>query len=248
MFRLLLTDSGHYMLPTDKGISDKVPGQAKREAVLFCTKAAARSTELWDDVHPRVQHCFMSSVGMQAGVDRGENGQDGEPLSTTTTEVHQGDGKHGKLDGDGVQLERRHHPGQQPVESPSTCLESIKKVRFEQPPQQAEADPAMDTEPKHTGGGKDPQERLQERMQARPSLEFTMETCWEQSRHQRGYGLEQPWGSAMWNPSHLNPLDLEAIPDSRKKQRVDQCMHGAVEENGKSCAESHWSWWQCQVD
>ena len=70
-------------------------------------------------------------------------------------------------------------------------------------------------------------------MQARPSLDFTMETCWEQHRHHRGYGLEQPWGSAMWYPSHLNPLDLDAIPDNRKKQRVDQCMHGAVDENGQ---------------
>ena len=56
-------------------------------------------------------------------------------------------------------------------------------------------------------------------MMARPSLGFAMDVFKEQSKHHRGFGLEQPYGSAMWNPEALNPMDLEAIPGSRKRQR-----------------------------
>eukprot|EP00435_Cladocopium_sp_Y103_P019265 s734_g4.t1 len=73
MFRLLLTDSGHYMLPTDHDSTAKVSGQTKREVVLFCSKAASKSLELWQDVHPRVHHCFLSRVSRQTEGDRGEN-------------------------------------------------------------------------------------------------------------------------------------------------------------------------------
>eukprot|EP00435_Cladocopium_sp_Y103_P070472 s308_g35.t1 len=72
MFRLLLTDSGHYMLPTDHDSTAKVAGQTKREAVLFCAKAASMSAEVWSDVHPRVHHCFMTDVGKHAAGDRSE--------------------------------------------------------------------------------------------------------------------------------------------------------------------------------
>ena len=78
MFRLLLTDSGHYMLPTDQDGRTKVPSQSKREAVLFCAQAAAKSMEVWPDVQPRAHHCFLSHVqhvGRQAEGERGE----GEP-------------------------------------------------------------------------------------------------------------------------------------------------------------------------
>ena len=54
----------------------------------------------------------------------------------------------------------------------------------------------------------------------------------EQSKYHRSFGLEQPYGSAMWGPGALNPLDLEPIPGSRKRQRVDQCMHGGMDESG----------------
>ena len=72
MFRLLLTDSGHYMLPTDHDHTAKVAGQTKREAVLFCARAASRSAEIWPDVNPQVHHCFLSNVGKQAAGDRSE--------------------------------------------------------------------------------------------------------------------------------------------------------------------------------
>ena len=157
MFRLLLTDSGHYMLPTDQGNSEKVPGQAKREAVLFCAKAAARSTELWTDVHPRVQHCFVSNVGMQAGVDRGGDSKIGEGENNEASEESVEDSGNnpdgnGKIGGDGSQLSSGH----QPVEPPPTCSESNKKVRFnDQPPtEDAVTKQVVDIEPKNTGGGK----------------------------------------------------------------------------------------------
>ena len=146
------------MLPTDQGNSEKVPGQAKREAVLFCAKAAARSTELWTDVHPRVQHCFVSNVGMQAGVDRGkagENDEVGNPGEASEESVEDsGNNPDGinKIGGDGSQLSSGH----QPVEPPPTCSELTKKVRFnEQPPtEDAVTKQVVDIEPKNTGGGK----------------------------------------------------------------------------------------------
>eukprot|EP00435_Cladocopium_sp_Y103_P067718 s113_g30.t1 len=73
MFRLLLTDSGHYMLPTDHDNTARVSSQTKRDVVLFCAKAAAKSMEMWKDVHPRVHHCFLSHVARQANGDRGED-------------------------------------------------------------------------------------------------------------------------------------------------------------------------------
>eukprot|EP00435_Cladocopium_sp_Y103_P056006 s391_g18.t1 len=78
---------------------------------------------------------------------------------------------------------------------------------------------------------KEPDERLAERHAARPSLEFTQEVCENQSRHQRGYNVEQPYGSAMFQEDlPENPLHLADLPDHRKRQRIDQCMHGAEDE------------------
>ena len=81
------------------------------------------------------------------------------------------------------------------------------------------------------GTSKDPMERLQERKRDWPGLSFIQGSCEEQSRFGRGYGLEQPLGSAMWQALPENPLRLETLEDYKNKQRVDQCMHGAVDEN-----------------
>ena len=78
---------------------------------------------------------------------------------------------------------------------------------------------------------KDPEERLAERNAARPSLEFTQEVCQNQSHHGRGYNVEQPYGSAMFQEDlPENPLHLSDLSDHRKRQRIDQCMHGAEDE------------------
>ena len=82
-----------------------------------------------------------------------------------------------------------------------------------------------------SSSSKDPAVRLAERNEARPSLEFTMELCSNQAKHDRGYNVEQPLGSAMFQEDlPENPLHLSSIPGNRKRQRVDQCMMGAEDE------------------
>ena len=76
-----------------------------------------------------------------------------------------------------------------------------------------------------SSSSKDPDQRQAERLQQKPSLDWTEETCHVQSKHGRGYVVEQPWGSALWQPE--TPLDLTINVDNKKKQRADQCMHGA---------------------
>ena len=78
-----------------------------------------------------------------------------------------------------------------------------------------------------SSSSKDPGIREQERLQDRPALKFVQDSSEEQSRYGRGFTVEQPLGSAMWEEG----LHLSRIPDCRKKQRVDQCMHGAQDEN-----------------
>ena len=432
MFRLLLTDSGHYMLPTDHDHTAKVAGQTKREAVLFCARAASRSAEIWPDVNPQVHHCFLSNVGKQAAGDRSEQHlhqqHDNDP---SPHQQHDNDpSPHQQLENDNLQHQQhdndpslRQHP-EHNEDKNRNFLKPKKKVRFVenvgpggevQPVDQVQpvdpsgqhqqlpggvegnikeptfvpavsADhaeavshhailateemkvsshdtnkhdvlefkyetPAEDFVP-HDGGEailanwsstpyiedtfpptadkaklnrrykaipeeyytktglhpvtpqnfniwfakakgrglrwhaweicsgsgrlslvlllaglvigfpvdyrygwdtgdrahqqmllkaprefqpgyihcsldcapwsqagntKDPKERQQERIQARPSLEFTMDVFNNQARHPPGYGLEQPWGSAMWNPGTINPLDLDQIPGNKKK-------------------------------
>ena len=76
-----------------------------------------------------------------------------------------------------------------------------------------------------SSSSKDPDQRQAERLQQKPSLDWSEETCHVQSKHGRGYVVEQPWGSALWQPE--TPLDLTINIDNKKKQRADQCMHGA---------------------
>ena len=79
---------------------------------------------------------------------------------------------------------------------------------------------------------KDPELRHLERLRDQPALEWTQKTCEYQDAHERGYSLEQPWGSAMTKNDTESPLRLEKIPGNRPKQRVDQCMHEARDERG----------------
>eukprot|EP00435_Cladocopium_sp_Y103_P052779 s971_g16.t1 len=69
-----------------------------------------------------------------------------------------------------------------------------------------------------SSSSKDPDQRQAERLQQKPSLDWTEETCHVQSKHGRGYVVEQPWGSALWQPD--TPLDLTINEDNRKRQRV----------------------------
>ena len=78
LFRLLLTESGHYILPTDHANSGKVAKETKKEVVLFTQRVAQESMQRWDDVHPRLRHCFLANnnhdnqAAEQTEGDRGE--------------------------------------------------------------------------------------------------------------------------------------------------------------------------------
>ena len=56
-FRLLLTDSGHYILPTDDAsYNNKVSEESKKQVTLFCHQVEGRAAELWhEDFHYRFQ-------------------------------------------------------------------------------------------------------------------------------------------------------------------------------------------------
>ena len=77
---------------------------------------------------------------------------------------------------------------------------------------------------------KDPETKHCERLQEQPSIAWVQRSCEDQSRHDRGYLVEQPWGSAMWRDDNESPLRLDKIPENRSKQRCDQCMHDLRDE------------------
>ena len=83
-----------------------------------------------------------------------------------------------------------------------------------------------------SSSAKDPEVRHLERLRDQPVLQRVQHSCEGQARHGRGYTVEQPLGSAMWNPTTESPLRLEKISDHRPKQRCDQCMHDARDEHG----------------
>ena len=84
MFRLLLTDSEHYIIPTDYPTAGKVSPQSKAEVILFHQKVAEAGSARWNDVNPRIKHCFLSQGddGQQTDVDR-------SPLSYVRRKVNQ---------------------------------------------------------------------------------------------------------------------------------------------------------------
>ena len=377
MFRILLTDSGHYMLPTDYDSCAKVASQVKREVVLFCSKVAQQSMEQWNDVHPRVAHCFLSRVGRQTGADRCESQCESRTACESTREdtcETKDESKCDKPDSppkleettttplaeeevpDLPREEQQDHSPQQGVSrkpailavsasdkdlkeihhdkrnddtcnGPCGCWMSTPyehddipeddyklKKRYKAIPEeyytttglhpvtphnfkdwfaqakgrglqwhaweicsgsgrlslillmaglvvgfpvdyrygwdinnydhqqmlwqaQKEFQPgymhfAPDCAPWSVAGtSKDPVERLKERKRDWPGLSFIQDACQEQSRLGHGYGVEQPLGSAMWQPLPENPLRLEILEDYKNKQRVDQCMHGSVDES-----------------
>jgi len=61
LFRLLLTESGHYLLPTDEPTKHKLRDGIKQDVTAFFNKVATQATQPWQDVCPRMKHCFLSS-------------------------------------------------------------------------------------------------------------------------------------------------------------------------------------------
>ncbi len=352
-FRLLLTDSGHYLLPTDRAEDNRVPRESKREVMLFAQKIAEESMKQWSDVRPYVRHCFLanaSGADGRTGCDRSEpslsperkretittddqeqpsssrqqrkdelstpqqdSADDVPPTSTTESskEMVQHDcGDHAldeqdkeiyyRYDGDTLpqgadeaKLRKRYRAIPEEFYS-TTGLCPVTPENFKQWFSKAKGkglrwhaweifsgsgrlslillmaglmvgfpvdyrygwdlcDPhhqrmlrqaqeefqpgfvhfAPDCAPWSVSStSKDPQTRYSERMHARPSITMVSDMCAEQSRHSRGYNVEQPLGSAMWQEElPENALRLSQLQDNRKRQRIDQCMHGSMDEN-----------------
>ena len=76
------------------------------------------------------------------------------------------------------------------------------------------------------------EKRLQDRLRDQLSLQFCQDIAERQDYYDRGFGVEQLYASAMWQTLPENPLRLHKIPGNRSRQRVGQCMHGAVDEIG----------------
>ena len=367
LFRLLLTDSGHYILPTDYEVSAKVSKETKREVMLFNQRIATASAQRWNDVQDRVRHCFMTyqDKSEHAEGDRCEPhdpetyNQDKDDIpeelyvipedehspknqhddGTTTEEdvsrkhanladdqtsnhKHNDDGFLSHTDEEHFaqailatkQLTDEDFPPYQEDQLPEGANYQKLKKRYQAMPEefytksglrpvtpsnfrrwfkhakgrglrwhawelfsgtgrlslilmmaglivgfpvdfrygwdlnnqehqqmifdaQREFKPgvvhiAPDCAPWSVSStSKDPQVRLQERQEAKPSLECTQQVCTNQSRHDRGYNMEQPLGSALFQEDlPENPLHLSTLQDCRKRQRIDQCMHNAEDE------------------
>ena len=359
-FRLLLTDSGHYLLPTDRAEDSKVPREVKREVMMFSYKIAEETMKQWSDVRPHVRHCFLlnASADGRTGCDRGELSSLPELQEETTTtdnlkkpsfvlqqEDHEEEGRPpvqedpaettssptAILATSHVEAEHEHHDhtcGIQEIDEhkeiyyrydgdtlPQGVDETKLRRRYRAIPEefytttglcpvtpsnfsqwfakakgkglrwhaweifsgsgrlslillmaglivgfpvdyrygwdlcdphhqrmlrqaQEEFQPgylhcAPDCAPWSVSStSKDPKTRYAERMQARPSTQMVDEMCAKQSKHSRGYNVEQPFGSSMWQEDlPENALRLSRLQDYRRRQRIDQCMHGATDEN-----------------
>ena len=358
-FRLLLTDSGHYLLPTDRAEDVKVPREVKKEVMMFAQKIAEDSMKQWSDVRPHVRHCFLlnKSADGRTGCDRGELSSVPElEEETTTTDnskklsfVPQREDEEGEerpsLQGDPAeasspqailatsQEEVKHEHNDQDLGIhetdedkeiyyryggdvlPQGVDEAKLRRRYRAIPEefytttglcpvtpenfpqwfsrskgkglrwhaweifsgsgrlslvllmaglivgfpvdyrygwdlcdphhqrmlrqaQEEFQPgflhcAPDCAPWSVSStSKDPKTRYEERMHARPGIQMVDEMCARQSKHSRGYNVEQPFSSSMWQEElPENALRLSRLQDYRKRQRIDQCMHGAMDEN-----------------
>eukprot|EP00438_Fugacium_kawagutii_P022015 Skav200851 [mRNA] locus=scaffold2484:58683:61535:+ [translate_table: standard] len=58
LLRLLLTDSGHYLLPTDQDSAD-VPREAHEQVSHLTTRIIEQSNQIWPDEQPQIKHCFF---------------------------------------------------------------------------------------------------------------------------------------------------------------------------------------------
>lgn len=83
-----------------------------------------------------------------------------------------------------------------------------------------------------SGNTRPPELRQEDRRRDRNALLLVQEAAEEQDHYGRGYNVEQPLGSAMWKEDDECPLRLSHIYGHRKRQRCDQCMCGARDEQG----------------
>ena len=124
IFRLVVTDSGHYILPTGYEQTESVAKETKKEIVLFSQKVAEESRKQWDDVHERVRHCFLNYKGsidsLQPRGDRGEsndtaNVNDLDKGNYNNNSADSSDAKVSKIHGNG-DLVLNRPPSPEPVQ------------------------------------------------------------------------------------------------------------------------------------
>ena len=142
IFRLLLTDSGHYILPTDHEQTARVAKETKKEVMLFTQKVAEESAKLWNDVHDRVRHCFLNYkrpvTVLQPGGDRGEQNEDtihSDSKTLNHQERHRPD-KHHSHEPDSVQPQP---DSLQPHDTTFTTQQPDLPPSHDQPSQQHDA-------------------------------------------------------------------------------------------------------------
>ena len=73
--------------------------------------------------------------------------------------------------------------------------------------------------------------RQQERELEARSLNFVKDLCVEQSKRDLAFGVEQSLNSAMFQAEDCTMKELLELPNVRRRQQVDQCAHGCVDEN-----------------
>ena len=81
-FRLLLTDSGHYILPLDDKGKHSVDRSERLRALQLFHHVATSSVKQWYDVDQDVRHCFLVQT---TGSDRSETEQKVNSSPTSTT-------------------------------------------------------------------------------------------------------------------------------------------------------------------
>ena len=70
LLRLLLTDSGHYLLPVDGKDNHAVPEATHNKVALLTNQIISQSKQLWPQEPPQLRHCFLVEAKNEAGTDR----------------------------------------------------------------------------------------------------------------------------------------------------------------------------------
>ncbi|CAL1172214.1 unnamed protein product [Cladocopium goreaui] len=70
LLRLLLTDSGHYLLPVDGKDKHAIPDGTHNKVALLTNQIISQSKLLWPHEPPQVRHCFLVEAKNEAETDR----------------------------------------------------------------------------------------------------------------------------------------------------------------------------------
>ena len=98
LLRLLLTDSGHYLLPTDDKSSTEVSKETSEKVAFMTNNIIRQSLEQWPDEKPRLRHCFHTQD--QAETDRSEKSSKED--NDHSSDLHTAGGNHSDIVGRGT--------------------------------------------------------------------------------------------------------------------------------------------------